>query len=70
MGGWMKTNPIPAEYPNWGTFTQLRDNNLTAMRTILEASAAKTDAPAGSNEQKIGDFYVAAWTLRRSKRLA
>jgi putative endopeptidase len=57
MGGWMKANPIPPEYPNWGTFTQLRDNNLTAMRSILEA-AAKTDAPAGSNEQKIGDFYA------------
>ena len=57
MGGWMKANPIPAEYPSWGTFTQLRDNNLTAMRTILEA-AAKANASAGSNEQKIGDFYA------------
>jgi len=57
MGGWMKANPIPAEYSTWGTFTQLRDNNLTAMRTILEA-AAKADAPAGSNEQKIGVFYA------------
>lgn len=56
MGGWMKANPIPAAYPSWGTFAQLRDNNLTAMRTILEA-AAKAHAPAGSNEQKIGDFY-------------
>jgi putative endopeptidase len=57
MGSWMKANPIPAEYPSWGTFTQLRDNNLTAMRAILEA-AAKANAPAGSNEQKIGDFYA------------
>ena len=57
MGSWMKANPIPAEYPSWGTFTQLRDNNLTAMHTILEA-AAKANAPAGSNEQKIGDFYA------------
>jgi len=56
MGGWMKANPIPTEYPAWGTFTQLRDNNLSAMRTILEA-ASKASAPAGSNEQKIGDFY-------------
>jgi putative endopeptidase len=57
MGGWMKANPIPAEYPSWGTFAQLRDNNLTAMHTILE-TAAKANAPAGSNEQKIGDFYA------------
>ena len=57
MGSWMKANPIPAEYSSWGTFTQLRDNNLTALRTILEA-ATKANAPAGSNEQKIGDFYA------------
>src|ERR1700749_21937 len=43
MGGWMKSNPIPAEYPTWGTFTELRDKNLTAMRTILD-SAAKSNA--------------------------
>jgi len=58
MGGWLKANPIPPEYASWGTFTELRDNNLNAMRTILEA-AAKTSASAGSNEQKIGDFYAA-----------
>src|SRR6202035_124221 len=57
MGGWMKANPIPAEYATWGTFAQLRDNNLTAMRTILDA-AAKNSAPAASNEQKIGAFYA------------
>src|ERR1700676_5361690 len=57
MGGWMKANPIPAEYATWGTFTQLRDNNLTAMRTILDA-AANSNAPAVSNEQKIGAFYA------------
>jgi putative endopeptidase len=57
MGSWMKANPIPPEYSSWGTFMQLRDNNLTAMRTLLEA-AAQAHAPAGSNEQKIGDFYA------------
>src|SRR5450631_1224817 len=57
MGGWMKSNPIPAEYPSWGTFTELRDHNLTAMRTILDA-AANSNAPAASKERKIGDFYA------------
>jgi putative endopeptidase len=57
MGGWIKANPIPAEYSSWGTFTQLRDNNLTAMRTILDAAAA-AHASNGTNEQKIGDFYA------------
>src|ERR1700730_11126291 len=57
MGGWLKANPIPAEYATWGTFTQLRDTNLTAMRTILDA-AVNSNAPAGLNEQKIGAFYA------------
>src|SRR5882757_3799046 len=56
MGGWMKANTIPAEYSTWGSFTVLRDKNLSGMRTILE-SAGNSKAAAGSNEQKIGDFY-------------
>src|SRR5215510_13210923 len=57
MGGWMKSNPIPAEYPNWGSFTMLADRNQTVLRSILE-DAGKANAAAGSNQQKIGDFYV------------
>jgi putative endopeptidase len=57
MGGWMKNNPIPAEYPNWGSFTMLADRNQASMRVILE-EAAKANASAGSNQQKIGDFYA------------
>jgi putative endopeptidase len=57
MGGWMKSNTIPAEYSSWGSFTVLRDKNLAGMRTILE-SAANSGAAHGSNTQKIGDFYA------------
>ena len=57
MGGWMKSNPIPPEFPNWGTFTVLQDQNQTSMRNILEA-AMNAKAEPGSNEQKIGDFYA------------
>src|SRR5271163_2483773 len=53
MGGWMKANPIPAEYATWGTFTELRDMNLTAMRTILEA-ASKGEAASGSPSGSAG----------------
>src|SRR5262245_20301878 len=57
MGGRMKNNPIPAEYPNWGSYTMLADRNQTVLRGILE-DAAKANAAAGSNQQKIGDFYT------------
>src|SRR5256884_1895510 len=57
MGGWMKANPIPPEYAIWGSFSQLADRNQKNLREILEA-ARSGKAPAGSNEQKISDFYA------------
>ena len=57
MGGWMKSNPIPPEYSTWGSFTVLADKNQQALRQILEA-AEKSDAPSGSSQRKVGDFYA------------
>jgi putative endopeptidase len=57
MGGWMKNNPIPPEFPSWGSFTILADRNQSSMRGILEASM-KANPPSGSNQQKIADFYA------------
>ncbi|HXT76821.1 MAG TPA: M13 family metallopeptidase [Candidatus Eisenbacteria bacterium] len=57
MGGWMKSNVIPPEYSSWGSFTVLLDKNQQNLRGILE-SATKSNAAAGSNERKIGDFYA------------
>jgi putative endopeptidase len=56
-GGWLKKNPIPPEYPSWGTFTELAERNRTAMREILE-KLAKEKAASGSDEQKLGDYYA------------
>jgi putative endopeptidase len=58
VGGWLKNNPIPPEYPVWGSFITLADKNQEALRGILEAAAANTSAAPGSNERKIGDFYA------------
>jgi len=57
MGGWMKNNPIPPEYPTWGSFSVLADKNQQNLREILEA-AEKSESPANSNEKKTGDFYA------------
>src|SRR5216684_1565805 len=57
-GGWLKKNPIPPEYPSWGTFSELAERNRTALRKILERLAADKSAAPGSEEQKIGDFYA------------
>jgi putative endopeptidase len=57
-GGWLKNNPIPPEYPAWGSFIWLVDENQKRLRTILDSAAADKHAAPGSNEQKIGDFYA------------
>lgn len=57
-GEWLKKNPIPPAYPTWGSFSALAQRNQDHEREILEAAAGDHNAPAGSNEQKIGDFYA------------
>ena len=56
-GGWIKSHPIPPEYPSYGSFTELAESNREKLHTILEAAAKDTSAAAGSVDQKIGDFY-------------
>ncbi len=57
-GGWVKSHPIPAAYPSWGTFNKLRQDNETALRKILDEAVADKKATTGSDWQKIGDFYA------------
>lgn len=56
-GGWLDKNPIPARFPNWGTFTVLDEANRERMKVILENASTSTAAP-GSDERKIGDLYA------------
>ena len=58
VGGWLKANPIPPEYPLWGSFITLAEKNLQALHEILEAAVTNTSAAPGSNEQKVGDLYA------------
>jgi predicted metalloendopeptidase len=55
-GAWDATTEIPADATRWGSFNVLRENAAAALQEIIETTAAKQNA-AGSNEQKIGDYY-------------
>ncbi len=57
-GNWIKNAHIPDDQSGWGSFYTLYDENLSKLRTILDAAAAKKDHPNGSNEQMVGDFYA------------
>lgn len=54
-GGWVKNNPIPAEYSQYGSFTILAENNRKRCELIEELASAPHEA--GSVAQKIGDLY-------------
>jgi putative endopeptidase len=57
-GTWLKNNPVPAKETRWGSFNQLREFNIQAVRGILEETASKK-AANGSLEARVGDFYSA-----------
>lgn len=57
-GGWAKNNPIPADHSSWATFNELHDKNEDALRTILDEASKDKSPAAGSNWQKIGDYYA------------
>ncbi len=57
-GLWIEKTEIPADRSNYGGFGILRDLSEDRVKVIIEEAAAK-NAPKGSDEQKVGDFYAA-----------
>ena len=61
-GRWLESAKIPADRTRWGVFDELAVKAESDVRAILEEAAGKVargEAAAGTNEQKIGDFYTA-----------
>jgi endothelin-converting enzyme/putative endopeptidase len=56
-GSYSKLHPIPADLPSFDQFANLYEFNLQALHGILEKASAAHSA-AGSDEQKIGDYYA------------
>jgi len=59
-GTWIKNNPVPAKETRWGSFNELRDFNINAVKSLVEEAAADKSAPAGSVKRRVGDFFAAA----------
>jgi putative endopeptidase len=57
-GGWIKKAEIPSDLPMYGSFVELFESSEAAQREILQGLAARKDLPAGSLEQKLGDYYA------------
>ena len=58
-GTWRANNPIPASMSRWSKRWQSGETSKDKLRDILEQAAQTTNAPKGSTEQLIGDYYAA-----------
>lgn len=54
-GKWMTANSIPPDLSSWGAFTKLAVEAEADVQEIIKTLPA--EAPAGSAEQKVHDFY-------------
>ncbi|HKN65256.1 MAG TPA: M13-type metalloendopeptidase [Gemmatimonadaceae bacterium] len=67
-GAWLTRTEIPADASSWGAFNELTEKSRTAIHQIVEA-AAKSNAPAGSEQRKIGDLYASYMDSARIEQL-
>lgn len=68
-GQWLKNTEIPADKSNFGSFGQLYDESQIKLRSIIERSAEKANKVAGSDEQKLGDFYLSYMDVEKAEML-
>jgi predicted metalloendopeptidase len=57
-GKWLQKTEIPADKASWGTFVKLDDDLRPQLRAIIEGAAKSPHRAAGSDAQRIGDFYA------------
>ncbi|MGB5553536.1 MAG: M13 family metallopeptidase N-terminal domain-containing protein, partial [Flavobacteriaceae bacterium] len=63
-GKWMDATEIPADKSSYGIGTILHEESEDMVKAIIEASASG-DYPAGSDEQKVGDFYASFMDMEK-----
>ena len=68
-GKWLKSTEIPADKSSWGTFVKLDDDLRPQLRAIIEDAARSGERKAGTDAQRIGDFYASYMDEQRADAL-
>ena len=68
-GSWRANNPIPASMPRWSRRWAAGEASKDRLKLILDEASAAKEAPKGSVEQLIGDFYGACMDEARANSL-
>ncbi|MFC4929110.1 M13 family metallopeptidase [Massilia sp. GCM10023247] len=57
QGKWLKDVEIPSDRSSWGAFNVAQEKVEEQIRAIIEGAALDKGAKAGSQAQKMGDYY-------------
>ena len=55
-GGWLDANPLPDDYPSYGTYEELAELNRKQLKDLIDGIIARENAP-GSDAARIADLY-------------
>ena len=68
-GGWMKNNPLKAEFARYGTFDELRENAKKQLKELITGLADNTESKIkGTNAQKVCDIFALGMDAERLNR--
>jgi len=59
-GKWLNTQKIPASDGSWGSFNEINEHNVANLKALMAIVSKDAKAVAGSNNQKLRDFYLTA----------
>ncbi|HEY7696929.1 MAG TPA: M13-type metalloendopeptidase, partial [Vicinamibacteria bacterium] len=68
-GIWMRDTEIPADKQTWGTFAILNEESEKSQRAIVEELSQSSSKSAGTDEQRVGDFYRSFMNTERLEEL-
>src|SRR5262245_20020302 len=68
-GNWLAHTEIPADRSNYGSFIILDDQAQEEVKNLIVAASQRPNRAAGSDEQKVGDYYLAFMDTARVESL-
>jgi putative endopeptidase len=68
-GTWLANTAIPADRSNYGSFIILDDQAQEEVKQLIVAASQQANRPAGSDAQKVGDYYLAFMDTTRVESL-
>ena len=68
-GGWLAKTEIPPDRSNYGSFSILDDQARDEVKQLIVVASTLANRPAGSDAQKVGDFYLAYMDTSRAESL-